>query len=181
VRFVLGTVRCEKAGSSITFKLHREKEQFWNDQRHFWTSFYRNETQSLLSISAGRINRCCLCKQLLVFAMYVKGEGKGGIPILWFADHNCTLRSSVQNTSTSSLVRRYHGQNLLVCALTDLFIYSLFNEAFSVTQTHSVECKDERWIMNWKECRRKRPRLNLRLYPGMCGQTVEGHEKRQSG
>jgi hypothetical protein len=53
------------------------------------------------------------------------------------------------------------------------FICSLFNYALSVTQ-HNVEWKDDRWMVNWKGCGRKRSWPKLRYYPGIC---LEGPRK----
>lgn len=44
----------------ISFKLHREGAHFLERRRHFSSSSFRYESQSLLCTSAGRINRCWL-------------------------------------------------------------------------------------------------------------------------
>jgi hypothetical protein len=60
---------------------------------------------------------------------------------------------------------KYWAQTFIVCCS--------FNNAFSATETNSVEWNGDKWMMNWKRCwRRSWP--NLRYYPGIC---LEGLRK----
>jgi hypothetical protein len=67
------------------------------------------------------------------------------------------------------------GNTVLINVAHKTFIYSIFNEAsLSNSRLYSTEWKEDRWMMNSKECGRKRSWLNLRYYPSTC---LEGLRK----
>jgi hypothetical protein len=61
-------------------------------------------------------------------------------------------------------IHSYSVLNHTLSLLLILFIYSLFNDTFSISEY--IE-SNERMIVNWKGCGRKRSWPNSRYYPGI--------------